>query len=384
MSRERAQADLHTLLDRYEGNPAASRVVLRIDASSFPSRRALDDYLSALESAAVNGAVQITPRRGRARNDPPIVRIGRAGALYAYLGRRPSGEAASDALSALFKEPPIDWKAAALGEIREHWARRREWYGVLPGDTGRLANVVAIAEALVGNRHEGQDYRSLSAAVVGNSKFLERNEPAVARFVSFGRTLAPGHPRVALSSIGLDRIAMPLHLAGPLTLGGHPLPDALPYLAIPHGSVAEIGFAWTPRLLLTIENFVSFHRHALEANPGRHDLIIYTSGQPSLSWHGAVKALRARLPPDIGAYHWSDIDAGGLEIFRTLERSFGAVRPHLMSIDLAERLGTLPPAPIVRTGQFEGSAIASLAEYLASPSGRCLEQELIDPQPPDQ
>ncbi|WP_456679836.1 Wadjet anti-phage system protein JetD domain-containing protein [Bradyrhizobium sp. USDA 3311] len=42
-------------------------------------------------------------------------------------------------------------------------------------------------------------------------------------------------------------------------------------------------------------------------------------------------------------FHWSDIDPDGTWIFHTIERAVDRpIRPHLMSVEVAERLGQVP------------------------------------------
>src|SRR5690606_31821268 len=142
----------------------------------------------------------------------------------------------------------------------------RDWWGIGPDDACRIGTIVRLASVIARDGHHGMDYRTLSVQVVGDSKFLERHEGPLVRFLSYYRKLPSGTPRSILSSLGLDRIAVPFHLCGPIAIGGNPVPTSIPYLALPHSSVGELTFSTTPRCLLTIENFVSFHRHALEAN----------------------------------------------------------------------------------------------------------------------
>ncbi|XIA67776.1 Wadjet anti-phage system protein JetD domain-containing protein [Bradyrhizobium sp. TZ2] len=79
---------------------------------------------------------------------------------------------------------------------------------------------------------------------------------------------------------------------------------------------------------------------------------------------------RARSEADRSAhntpiFHWSDIDADGTWIFHTKERATGrAVRPHLMSIEIAEKLGRAPskkaaPAMPTRTRHLRARCVPS-------------------------
>jgi hypothetical protein len=378
----RALADLDVLLSRYEANPTSNRLALNPKRADFGTQGELEEYLEALGNAATNGALQIEPRKGRERHSPPRIRLIDPGKLYAFLGREPSVSVADAAIAPVLSGVEDEWLLAALNEVATAWGRGRDWWGIGPDDASRIGTIVRLASVIARDGHHGMDYRTLSVQVVGDSKFLERHEGPLVRFLSYFRKLPAGTPRSILSSLGLDRIAVPFHLSGPIAIGGNPVPKSIPYLALPHSSVGELAFSKAPRCLLTIENFVSFHRHALEANAEKNDLVVYTGGQPSLSWQQSIVALRSMLPSDLPAFHWSDIDAGGLEIFRKVEALLGDVRPHLMSREIADEHGIVPPSPVTRPGQYADSAIGDLGDYLATADGRCLEQESLEPRPP--
>lgn len=379
-----ARKALNDLIDRYEANPASTRLRVRVDGQDLPTRRDHDAFVEILEQAAAGGALLLLCGTGRERRVVRSARLVDPAPLYAMLGRTPSATLAQASIAPLRAAAAGTWRAQAFADVEAAWARGRDWWGVPLGDAARLRKVAALAQAIVEGRHEGHDYRTFSRETVQETKFLERHERAVVRFVRHGREIDLAlRPRLALSAIGLDRIAVPFHVAGPLTLGGVAMPAALPYLAVPHEAAGLIGFSRAPRLLLTVENMVSFHRHALEADPGRDDLVIFTGGQPSLSFRRSLAALAALLPGGTPRFHWSDIDAGGIEIFKTMDRLLGGVRPHLMSVEIAAERGEAPPAPVCRPGQAAGTALAGLADWLATPQGRVLEQEALDPVAPE-
>lgn len=90
------------------------------------------------------------------------------------------------------------------------------------------------------------------------------------------------------------------------------------------------------------------------------------------------------LPADVPLYHWSDIDPDGTWIFRTVEKAIGRqLRPHLMTEELAERLGKAPAKRSFFRVPPETSGISTLANYLAGPSAKTLEQEELDPKIPN-
>jgi len=375
---------LNDLLNRHEAKPASLRLLVRVDDQDLPTRRDHDAFVEILEQAAAKGALALLRGTGREKYVVRSARLVDPAPLYAMLGRTPSARLAQDSIAPMREAAAGTWRAEALADVEATWAKGRDWWGIPMGDTARLRKVADLAAGIVAGRHEGHDYRTFSREMVQETKFLERHERAVVRFVRHGREIdLAARPRQALSAIGLDRIAVPFHVAGPLTLGGVPMPTALPYLAVPHEAAGLIGFARAPRLLLTIENMVSFHRHALEADPGRDDLVIFTGGQPSLSFQRSLAVLVALLPAGTPRFHWSDIDAGGIEIFKTMDRLLGGVQPHLMSVEIAAERGETPLSPVCRRGQAAGTALADLADWLATSQGRVLEQEALDPVAPE-
>jgi hypothetical protein len=79
-------------------------------------------------------------------------------------------------------------------------------------------------------------------------------------------------------------------------------------------------------------------------------------------------------------YHWSDIDPDGTWIFHTIERSVGRfIRPHLMNLEIAERLGKVPAAKSAPARCPAGSGIYKLSQYLTTEGAKTLEQEELDP-----
>lgn len=379
---ERALVELNALLNRFEANPSSARLGINIVRETFGSQGELDEYLSVLSAAEARGALQLTPRRGRDRHAPPKVQVHAPEVLYSFLGRTPSVQIAEQALLVLRSSANEPWMVAALEDVGAAWRRGRDWWGIGPDDASRIDTIAQLAAEIVAERHVGLDYRTLSVQIAKDSKFLENHEAALVRFLSFAREMPSGHPRAALSAIGLDRIAMSFHLSGPISIGELPIPTVVPYLGVPHGALDQVDFSRPPRCLLLIENFASFHRHAIEANAAKDDLVIYTGGQPSLSWQQSILELRRKLPHDLLVFHWSDIDWGGLEIFRKIEGLLGRVTPHLMSIEMAEEFGVSVVGSSSRSSQFRGSAVEDLANYLEGPDGKYLEQESLDPRPP--
>ncbi len=134
----------------------------------------------------------------------------------------------------------------------------------------------------------------------------------------------------------------------------------------------------------TIENFASFNRHIIEADPGRLGTTIYVGGYPSLATQEALRVLAGTAPPDTPIFHWSDIDPDGTWIFHTIERAIGrSIRPHLMSAEIAEKFGKVPSIKTTPARCPPDSGISGLAAYLAAEGAKTLEQEELDPTLPE-
>jgi len=75
------------------------------------------------------------------------------------------------------------------------------------------------------------DYRTFSRRIAGDSKALERVEGAVVRLLTGLVDLPPGaKPREALRTLGLERFAPPLLIAGRIDLAGADLSRISPAL----------------------------------------------------------------------------------------------------------------------------------------------------------
>ncbi|WP_233443168.1 Wadjet anti-phage system protein JetD domain-containing protein [Bradyrhizobium brasilense] len=230
------------------------------------------------------------------------------------------------------------------------------------------------------------DYRTFSRRTVGDSKALERVEGAVVRLLGGILELPPGaRPREALRTIGLERFAPPLLIAGRIDLDGADLSQISPrYLGIPPKEADRIRFRRPPAYLLTIENFASFNRHVAEADPDREGATMYVGGYPSLATQQALRTITQMVSGNTPIFHWSDIDPDGTWIFHTIERAVGRpIRPHLMSVEIAERSGQVPLRKAAPARCPPDSGIAVLAAYLAGDGAKTLEQEELNPVLPD-
>lgn len=375
---------LGDLLDRFEAGTASP--IGYPDYGAFASVVAADAFLKEISRAEKIGAVSLARGRGPKRNEIVHVRLASPEALYRHLGRIPAPKLAEDAVVRLIAGLDLDPRlkdAAAI--ISAAWSRAKTWSAFSPADAERLRDAFVLAQAILDGKHLNVDYRTFSRRTVGDSKALERLEGAVVRLLGGIIELPPeAKPRAALRAIGLQRFAPPLLIAGRVDLDGADLSRACPlYLGIAPSEADRICFREPPAYFLTIENFASFSRHIIDADPGRLGTTVYVGGYPSLATQQALRVLAEAVPPETPIFHWSDIDPDGTWIFRTIERAIGrSIRPHLMSIDLAEEHGKAPPQKAGPARCPSDSGIFSLSTYLAGDNAKTLEQEELDPMIP--
>lgn len=376
-----AAALLHDLLDRHERGTEFP--IAYPDHPAFPTVTAADAFMKIIATAERAGCVALVHGKGQRRDELKLIRLANADALYVHLGREPSHETADQAQLVMFKglnvHPAI--QAAALA-APEAWSRKRTWCKLGPEDVLAMRTAILLAQAIVDERHLGLDYRTFSRKATGNSKALERLEAAVLRLVGAVIDLPPAAgPRAALATLGLERFGPPLLLSGAIAFDTCPIPGSLRYVGVTPDEITQIKFTRTPHYVLTIENFASFNRHVIEADPDRIGLTLYVGGYPSLATQRALAFVASTLPSTVPFFHWSDIDADGTWIFRTIERAIGrSLVPHLMSPDLAKEYGGRPSRPPqLRQGEASGSMISELVDYLASADAKVMEQEEIDP-----
>jgi hypothetical protein len=70
----------------------------------------------------------------------------------------------------------------------------------------------------------------------------------------------------------------------------------------------------------------------------------------------------------VPTFHWEDTDAGGVRIFRRVERHLAdvdiALRPHMMDTKLLRCFGISAPGTVGSVGDMHASAVADLADFL--------------------
>jgi hypothetical protein len=288
-------------------------------------------------------------------------------------------DAGSRLVAGLALDPGL--KEAAAG-IMAAWGRAKTWHALSPADVEKLRGALELAQAILDGKNLDVDYRTFSRRIAGDSKALERVEDAVVRLLGGLVDLPPSaKPREALRTLGLERFAPPLLIAGRIDLAGADLSRISPlYLGIPPNEADRVRFREPPAYILTVENFASFNRHIIEADPDRVGTTMYVGGYPSLATQQALRVLAGVVPAATPIFHWSDIDPDGTWIFHTIERATGrAIHPHLMSAEIAEKFGKAPSTKTASARCPPDSGIFDLAAYLAKDRAKTLEQEELDP-----
>jgi Wadjet protein JetD, C-terminal len=137
-----------------------------------------------------------------------------------------------------------------------------------------------------------------------------------------------------LATFGIARFRQPLLLRAALDFGGGTELRVLPYLGIPEELAVSIVAARRAPYLLIIENLTTFNRYVREVQDD--GFVLYGGGYPT----GACRVAAARLAAAAdAAFHWGDIDSGGVRIFRVLEAVVEGLRPHLMTPEIARQRG---------------------------------------------
>ncbi|WP_050399947.1 Wadjet anti-phage system protein JetD domain-containing protein [Bradyrhizobium embrapense] len=376
---------LNDLLDRFEAGAASP--IAHPYYAAFASVVAADAFLKQIREAEATGAVSVGWGRGVKRDQVAHVRLASAEILYRYLDRTPASRIAQDAAARLAAGSALrDSLKNSASQIAEVWGRGKTWHGFASSDVEMLRDAFVLAQAILDNKHLDVDYKTFSRRTVGHSKTLERIEGAVVRLLSCILEFPPGaRPREALRAIGLERFAPPLLVAGKIDLEGADLSRICPhYLGITPKEADRVRFREPPAYILTIENFASFNRHIAEADPGRLGTTMYVGGYPSLATQQALRMIAGSVSEQTPIFHWSDIDPDGTWIFHTIERAIGRpIRPHLMSVEIAERSGQVPSKISAPARCSPESGIARLAAYLAEDGAKTLEQEELDPVLPE-
>jgi hypothetical protein len=381
---------LEQLLERSERNPDRSR-----PASAAP---VYDDLATAqqvgrfhdqMAAAERFGAVEV--QRGRRDRGHLIerVRVRDPELLARHLGRPTATVVAQRARDELLPvtERGEPWVTTLLDEMTGRWAKSEAAYRLTTGQTGAAKEFLTLLASISRQEARGLDARTFSFRATADTKAFDRHASRIAAVLGV-RMGEPGAAAdVVWAHIGLERFSHPVHLRGAVAVTGPTgvLVDGnvKPFASVHPDMLSQLAVLATPPAILTIENYASFNRQVREIEDG--SLVVYTGGFPSAGVVELLSKLLRALPADVPFFHWGDIDAGGLRIFRFLEENLPRrPLPYLMTRDLAISHGQ-PADPDASLGSIarSDSGVSQLAEWLAfGPDVRHLEQEALEPQSP--
>ncbi|MBR0668511.1 DUF2399 domain-containing protein [Roseomonas hellenica] len=381
MSAEVARALLHLLLDRLEQSPDRKRLPAASPPESFADAAAREAFGQILEDARRAGAVEVQRGKRELRHLIQRVTLADSASLRRFLGRMPSDRIAASLVDELQMQlPDLDPETVdALNALQAGWVLQRKPFGVPPELKAARAFLVALDAVLRRDPLDRHDLRTFSRKATGDSKLIERQRgPLVAWMKTKGRVPPELSGEELLAAVGLVKCAHPVLVAGPVQVRGADM-SRLAYCGIAPEDVNGVDLAGAMASLLIIENFASFNRHVHEAR-GDAEIVVYSGGFPSR----VVLQMIRRLVEVFGvqAWHWGDIDAGGVKIADHIARQAApGLRLHLMTPDLARRFGTRAPPEPALAALSSASEVASLGKFLAEEGAAHLEQEEIDPAP---
>ena len=381
---------LERLLERSERNPNRSRPASAApEYDNFSTAQQVDRFHDLIAAAEKFGAVEV--ERGRRDRSHLIerIRVCDPELLARCLGRPTAAAIAQRARDEL---RPIaatgePWVADLLDEMSGRWARGEAAYRLNATDTDAGKEFFTLLSCISRREARGLDARTFSLRAANDTKAFDRHASRLATVLG----VQIGEPGAAAdrvwSHIGLERFSHPVHLRGPVRIDTEAriLVDcsAKPFASIHPEMLSWLKLTEAPMAILTIENFASFNRQVREIDDGC--LVVYTGGFPSAGVIDLLSQILHWAPADVPFFHWGDIDAGGLRIFRYLEESLSrGPQPHQMTRELAEAFGhTADPDVSLGSIARSESAVRELADWLAFGTDvRHLEQEALDPQSP--
>jgi hypothetical protein len=383
-------AFLERLLVLSERSPERTRAASAApDYDQLPTAELINRFESRMIAAERAGAIEIKKGRRERRHLIERVTVKDALALARHLGRSPAQDLADRQSETLMPvaacgEP---WVAGIVHDMARRWARGESAYRVPASATESAKEFIALLAAMSKDRARGLDARTFSFKVTGDSKAFDRHAARLADVLAEQRGEPGANADLIWKALGLERFSHPIHLSGCVLVERdyHILVDgrASPFASVHPEMLPHLRLCGKPAVVLTIENYASFNRYVREIKDNA--LVVYTGGYPSAAVTELLKLLLTMIGTKVSFFHWGDIDAGGLRIFRYLEETLArAPRPHLMTRALAEAHGR-PAGRDASLGPIakSASAIASLAEWLARGERIMhLEQEALDPVSP--
>ncbi|KIH76247.1 hypothetical protein SAMN05660860_00139 [Geoalkalibacter ferrihydriticus] len=308
--------------------------------------------------------------------------------LGRFLGVPLAREIAAEAQAKLmFHVPPEEsWLSDLVARVAEKWSRGEAAYRISPGEVGEVKLLIDALGAVKEGKQKGLDLRTFSARVLGDSKAMERMYDRFARI--WNEQFDTGlEPKELFESLGLVKFPQPLFFKGPVRIksGGDWLNmEPLKWgFGIPPDAIEDIAFALMPSYILTIENLASFNRHVREVDD--EGLIVFSAGFLNPHTAEVIQTLERKLDSHTPFFHWGDIDVGGLRIANHLQAQIRRdLRLHLMSPEILSRHGEMVTGSLPRfRAKSISPQIQDLMDALVSHDPAIiLEQESIDPQPP--
>jgi hypothetical protein len=383
-------AFLERLLILSERSPERSRAASAApDYDQLSTAELMKRFEARMMAAERAGAVVLRKGRRERRHLIERVKVKDALALARHLGRSPAQDLADRMQETLAPvvangEP---WVADVVHDMVQRWARSESAYRMPASAASAAEEFVALLAAVSRDRARGLDARTFSLKVTGDTKAFDRHAARLAEVLAAQRGERGMSADSIWKAIGLERFSHPIHLSGCVLVekDNHIVVDgrASPFASVHPEMLPLLRLYSKPAALLTIENYASFNRYVREIKDGA--LVVYTGGFPSAGVMELLNLLLTMIGPEVPFFHWGDIDAGGLRIFRYLEETLArAPRPHLMTRAVAEAYGSPADSDTsLRAIARSASAVARLAEWLARGERIMhLEQEALDPVSP--
>lgn len=335
-----------------------------------------------LIEAENTGAITIE----RPKQTPHIlhrIRLKNPGSLAAFLGREPAAAKAEAILErvAPVLEGAAVWIQDEIEGALAKWNQGLRAFRIDADEVDRIEDFTKLLLA-IDRGVDGRDLRTFSNAAGVDSKAFERHKGTIIQITRrvFGWDDAPAED--VLTRLGFKPFFQLVQIAGPIAIPamGLDASGVRPFIGIPPLAVDGLEITEPLDAILTIENLASFNRHTREINQP-NVVVVYSGGFPGRPVMGTLERLLESSPQAV-IYHWGDIDAGGVRIFRNIEERLGRqIRPHLMNKAIAEERGR-PANPIRSLARIaeQESGIADLAWYLSNDKPKQLEQEIIPPR----
>lgn len=385
---------LNELLDRFEsGKQRVRDITQTIDYKRIGGPVSQDDFHRVLKEAERTGGIGLEQNRlGRFTGELARVRLLNAERLYRFLGRS-SAHAVADvtrqtveaAIPDILKQP---FFRDIVGDAASAWAANKRFIGLTAANVNTFIKVLRLTYGIINLDGRDIDHRTFSRRTVKDSKALEQSEGRVAQLLRrWNKAFENDEPREILEACGIVRRAHLLYVKGPVSL----LSDDLKlegtgelFIGLPWASAQQATLSQPVEYIITIENATSFWRYCVEVT-GCY-LALLSDGFPARDvLSSMVHFVRvARSIQEVSVFHWGDIDAGGIRIAAHLEDAFGiAIRLHDMNPTIAMQLGSpLKSRNGVHRLSTRSGDVGLLARWLSSEDAKALEQEELDPRPP--